>query len=109
MNLLRGRAPETTFWGVVVALVSIAVMWLLIRLKTSVGRKLGSAAILADANCTRACLYLSFVLLAASLGYEATGIRHFDSAGALFIALFAFREGREAFEKARGGNCNCGS
>ena len=107
-NLAAGRAPETTFWGVVVAGVSIVTMWLLIRLKMSVGRALGSAAIIADAACTRACLALSFVLLAASLGYEATGIRHLDTLGALAIAALAWREGREAFTKARTGTCSCG-
>jgi len=107
-NLVQGRAPETTFWGIVVASVSIVSMWLLIRLKTSVGRALGSAAILADAACTRACLVLSFVLLASSIGYATTGIRHLDTIGALLIAALAWREGREAFSKARGGNCGCG-
>jgi divalent metal cation (Fe/Co/Zn/Cd) transporter len=107
-NLVAGRAPETTFWGAVVGGVSIATMWLLIRLKMSVGRALGSAAIIADAACTRACLALSFVLLAASLGYAATGIRHVDTLGALAIAALAWREGREAFEKSRGGTCSCG-
>lgn len=107
-NLWAGRAPETTFWGVVVAGVSIVTMWLLIRLKMSVGLALGSAAIVADAACTRACLALSFVLLASSLGYEATGIRHIDTLGALMIAALAWREGRESFAKARGGTCNCG-
>lgn len=108
VNFVAGGAPETTFWGVVVAGVSIVTMWLLIRLKMSVGRALGSAAIVADAACTRACLALSFVLLAASLGYAATGIRHVDSLGALVIAALAWREGREAFEKAAGGTCSCG-
>jgi divalent metal cation (Fe/Co/Zn/Cd) transporter len=108
-NLVAGRAPETTFWGIVVAAVSIVTMWLLIRLKMSVGRALGSAAIVADAACTRACLALSFVLLAASLGYEATGLRHIDTLGALAIAWFSWREGREAFTKARTGTCSCAS
>jgi len=107
-NLVQGRAPETTFWGIVVASVSLVSMWWLIRLKTSVGRALGSAAILADAACTRACLVLSFVLLASSLGYALTGIRHLDTIGALLIAVLAWREGREAFSKARGGSCSCG-
>ena len=107
-NLVQGRAPATTFWGIVVASVSIVSMWLLIRLKTSVGRALGSAAILADAACTRACLVLSFVLLASSVGYTLTGIRHLDTIGALLIAALAWREGREAFTKAKGGSCGCG-
>jgi divalent metal cation (Fe/Co/Zn/Cd) transporter len=42
------------------------------------------------------------VLLGASLGYELTGIGRIDSLGAIVIAFLAFREGKEAFEKARG-------
>ena len=30
LNLIRGHRPETTFWGIVVAAVSIITMWLLI-------------------------------------------------------------------------------
>lgn len=107
VSLARGGAPESTFWGTVVALVSIVTMWLLIRAKAAVGRALGSAAILADAACTRACLQLSFVLLGASLGYRLTGIGGLDAAGALAIAALAVREGREAFGKARGERCSC--
>jgi divalent metal cation (Fe/Co/Zn/Cd) transporter len=108
-NLINRRAPETTLWGIIVSLISIFSMWALLRAKTKVGRRLNSQAILADAGCTRTCLYLSFILLAASAGYELTGIGGLDSAGALLIAWFAFREGREAFEKAKGEMvCCCG-
>ena len=105
--LYQGHAPETTFWGVVVSLVSIVTMWALIRLKVRVGRALGSAAILADAACTRACLYLSVILLVTSLGYEFTGIGGLDAIGAAAIAVLSLKEGREAFEMARGGSCSC--
>jgi divalent metal cation (Fe/Co/Zn/Cd) transporter len=85
-------------------------MWLLIRTKTKVGKGLNSAAILADAACTRACLQLSVVLLLASAGYKLTGIGGLDSVGALVIAGLCYREGKEAFEKARSGSfaCACG-
>ena len=82
-------------------------MWLLIHYKVKVGSELQSQAILADAACTRTCLYLSVVLLLASAGFELTGIGGLDAAGAVVIAGFALREGREAFEKARGGVCTC--
>lgn len=108
INIYSGREPETTFWGVVVATISIAAMWLLIHYKVKVGRALNSDAILADANCTRTCFYLSLLLLVSSLGFELTGIGWLDSAGALAIAWFSFREGREAFEKAQGKACACG-
>ena len=107
VNLYQGHRPETTFWGIVIALISIFTMWALIHFKTKVGRALDSEAILEDANCTKACLYLSFVLLLASVGFELTGIGGIDSVGAILIAVFAFREGRESFEKAHGTACHC--
>ena len=107
LNLWQGHAPETTFWGIVVSLVSIVSMWLLIRAKVRVGTALKSDAILADAACTRTCLQLSVVLLVASGGYELTGIGLLDSLGSLLIAWLSWREGREAFGKAAGKSCCC--
>jgi len=110
INLYQGHRPDTTFWGIVISLVSICTMWVLIHYKVKVGRALNSQAILADAACTRACLQLSFVLLIASAGYKLTGIGGFDSIGTLVIAGLCWREGKEAFEKARAGSfaCACG-
>ena len=82
-------------------------MWALIYFKVKVGRQLNSDAILEDANCTKACLYLSFTLLLASVGFELTGIGGIDSIGAILIAIFSFREGRESLEKSRGESCHC--
>jgi divalent metal cation (Fe/Co/Zn/Cd) transporter len=62
---------------------------------------------LADAACSRTCLYLSVVLLIASLGYEVTGIGLMDSLGAIGIAIFSLKEGREAFQKSKGEPCSC--
>jgi len=107
INLYQGHRPETTFWGIVIAAISIVTMWALITFKVKVGRQLNSDAILEDANCTKACLYLSFTLLLASVGFELTGIGEIDSIGAVIIAIFSLREGRESFEKARGELCHC--
>lgn len=110
INLIQGHRPATTFWGIVVSLVSIATMWLLIRAKVQVGKALNLPAILADAACTRACLRLSLVLLAASAGYELTGVGGFDTFGTIVIAWLCYREGKEALDKARSGSfaCTCG-
>jgi divalent metal cation (Fe/Co/Zn/Cd) transporter len=108
INIYQGHRPVTTFWGIVIAVVSIFTMWILIHFKVKVGKQLNSDAILEDANCTKACLYLSFILLLASMGYELTGIGGIDSIGAVLIAIYSFREGREAFEKSRGESCHCG-
>ena len=99
--------PETTLWGIALSLVSIAFMWYLIRQKTKIGRELGSQAILADAACSQACVYLSVVLMLSSVGYELTGIGSLDAIGALLIAWLAYKEGREAFAKASGLDCSC--
>lgn len=106
-SLYQQHQPETTIWGIVISLGSISFMWYLIAQKTKVGRALSSPAILADAACSKACLYLSLVLLLSSLSYELTGIGSLDAIGALLIAWLSWREGREAFDKANGLACSC--
>lgn len=106
-DTVQGHQPTTTFWGMVVSCVSILSMWLLIQQKVKVGTALVSQAILADAACTRVCLYLSVILLASSVGYYLTGIGWLDSAGAVGIGWFCLKEGKEAFDKARGIPCSC--
>ena len=85
-------------------------MWLLIHYKVKVGKQLNSEAILSDAACTRACLQLSIVLLIASVGYELTHIGGIDSVGTFVIAGLCYREGKEAFAKAKAKSfaCACG-
>ena len=73
-NLITRSIPETTLWGVVIASISIFVMWGLIYYKKKVGTKLNSDAMIADANCTRVCMQLSFILLISSLIYEMFGM-----------------------------------
>jgi divalent metal cation (Fe/Co/Zn/Cd) transporter len=107
IDLYRGHKPESTFWGIVVSIISIATMWLLIHYKVKVGKELNSEAILSDAACSRACLQLSIVLLIASVGYELTHIGGIDSVGTFVIAGLCFREGKEAFEKAKAKSCAC--
>lgn len=99
LNIATHHQPKTTFWGILISIFSIATMYFLMRTKQYVGQKLDSAPIKADANCTRACLYMSFLLLASGLIYESTGFAHADSLGALGIMWFAWQEGREAFYK----------
>ena len=101
-NLVTAHRPETSVPDLVISLISIAVMWLLVVGKRKVGRSLNSAPILADANCTMICIYMSVVLLAASLIYQATGFGFVDSIGALGLIYFSYGEGRESFEKAAG-------
>lgn len=101
-NLFTAHKPATTLPGLIIALVSILTMWTLVWAKRKVGGALRSAPILADAMCTMVCIYMSLVLLAASLVYQFTGFGFVDSLGALGLIYFSVSEGREAFEKAAG-------
>lgn len=102
-----GKKPETTFWGVVVSLISILVMLVLIYGKIKTGKKLQSDAILADANCTKVCIYMSVVLLVSSAIYEYTGFAYADALGTIGLAWFSYQEGKECFEKAANKHCGC--
>jgi divalent metal cation (Fe/Co/Zn/Cd) transporter len=106
-NIFTKHKPETTLPGLIISLISIAMMWALVSAKRKVGRALNSAPILADANCTLVCIYMSLVLLAASLIYQFTGFGFVDSLGAIGLIYFSINEGKESFEKAKGMECNC--
>ena len=99
-NFLTRHKPETTLPGLIISVISIAMMWLLVTGKRRVGWALNCSPILADANCTMVCIYMSIVLLAASLIYQLTGFGFVDSIGALGLIYFSVNEGRESFEKA---------
>ncbi len=109
LNIVQGHQPETTFWGIVISAVSIITMWILIVLKMKIGKQLNSQPIIADAKCTKVCLWMSFVLLASSLIYELTHFGYLDSIAALGISYFSATEGKEAFEKAHGQHSCCDS
>jgi divalent metal cation (Fe/Co/Zn/Cd) transporter len=107
LNLINQHKPETTLWGVIISLVSIAVMVWLMNAKKSIGKKLLSEPIIADANCTKVCVYMSLVLLVSSLVYELTGFAYADVIGAAGLIYFSISEGKEAFEKVKGKECRC--
>ncbi len=107
INLVTRHKPETTFWGIIISLVSIAVMLWLMYAKRKTGKKLKSEPVIADSNCTKVCVYMSLVLLASSLIYELTGFAYADVIGAAGLIYFSISEGKEAFEKARGKECEC--
>lgn len=100
LNLVTGAKPETAISGLIISLISLSVMIFLYRAKMGVGGRLNSDPIIADANCTKTCIYMSLVLLGSSLIYTLTGFGFIDTIGAVGLAWFSFTEGRESFEKA---------
>ena len=107
INIIEHKAPESTFWGVVISALSIVVMSALVVSKRRVGHALKSTPILADANCTLVCIYMSIAVLISSAIYEFTSFAYADAIGAIAIVWFSISEGRECFAKAKGHQCGC--
>jgi divalent metal cation (Fe/Co/Zn/Cd) transporter len=101
LNIVSHHKPVTTLWGVIISIISIGVMTWLMNSKKRVGKQLDSGPIIADANCTKVCVYMSVVLLLSSLIYEITGFAYADLMGAAGLVYFSVSEGKEAFEKAK--------
>lgn len=106
-SVITHSVPTTTVPAAIIAVISIISMWLLIQFKLNVGNKLQSEPIIADAHCTRVCLMMSVVLLCASVLYEFVHIPYIDIAGTLGIMYYAWREGKECFDKAQNKTCSC--
>jgi len=100
VSLMERHKPESTFWGTIIAIVSMGVMAWLYSSKRRLGKDLDSQPVLSDARCTLVCIYMSAVLLAASGIYELTGFAYADVLGAAGLTWFSVTEGREALEKA---------
>lgn len=88
--------PDSSPIGVVLTALSIAVMLWLARAKRLTGEALGSRALIADAQQTYACWYLSIVTLAGLALNEFAGLWWADPLAALGIAALLVREGIEA-------------
>ncbi len=107
-SVIQNQQPESTFWGVIISLVSIVAMLVLVYYKKKVGKQLDSKAIIADANCNIVCIYMSITLLASSFLFETFRIPYIDAAGAIGLVYFSIKEGKECFEKAESMNDTCG-
>jgi divalent metal cation (Fe/Co/Zn/Cd) transporter len=107
-NLVTNHKPETTLGGILISCISLVIMWALIILKTRTGKYLHSDAIIADAECARVCMYMSIILLTSSVIYHFFKIAYIDSIGTLGLSYFAFKEGKECFDKAKNNtHCSC--
>jgi len=98
-SLLAGERPEPSLVGIVLASVSLVVMWWLARQKRRVGIALGSRAMTADAFQTDACFWLSLFLLVGIGANALFGFWWADPLAALGMTAFI---GREALEAWRG-------
>ena len=101
--------PEASWWGVGLALAAAIIMPLLWQGKLRVAKRIGSAALKADAACSVTCAYMSLTLLAGLLLNRLFGWWWADPLAALALVYFLVQEGREALHEARTGEtCSCG-
>lgn len=98
LSLLGLREPEHSPVGIGIAALSLVVMPFLSWFERRTGRELGSASAVADSKQTLICTYLSAALLAGLVLNSLLGWAWADSVAALVIAVFAVREGLEAWK-----------
>ena len=97
LSLAGLREPEHSPVGIALAALSLVVMPFLSWFERRTGRELGSASAVADSKQTLICTYLSAALLVGLLLNSLFGWAWADSIAALVIAVFAVREGIEAW------------
>lgn len=97
VSLVSGDRPDTSVLGLGVLGASLIVMPLLAAAKRRVGLRLGDNLILADAAETRICVLLSVSTFAGLALFALTGAAWLDPVAGFVIAVFAVREGIEAW------------
>jgi divalent metal cation (Fe/Co/Zn/Cd) transporter len=109
LTFLTGTRPESSWWGVGLAIAAAIIMPLLWQGKLRVARRIGSVALKADAACSVTCAYMALTLLAGLLLNRLFGWWWADPLAALGLIYFLVQEGREALHEARTGEtCSCG-
>lgn len=109
LSLLTQSRSQPSWWGIGLAIAAAIVMPLLWQGKLRIAKRIGSAALKADAACSVTCAYMSITLL---IGLALNGVLGWwwaDPLAALALVYFIVREGREALHEARTGEtCHCG-
>jgi len=96
--LLVRAEPEHSPIGIGLTALSVVVMPFLSFAERRAGRELGSATAVADSKQTLVCTYLSAAVLIGLLLNSAFGWWWADAVAGLVIAVFATREGIEAWK-----------
>ncbi|HCH34917.1 MAG: hypothetical protein UY35_C0002G0028 [Candidatus Saccharibacteria bacterium GW2011_GWC2_48_9] len=103
ISLIRQDVPESSFIGIIIAVLSLLIMPGVSLAQRKTGEELGSHSAIADSKQTLLCTYMSGVLLVGLVANSVLGWWWADSLAALFIAGLAAREGIEAW---KGDNCS---
>ncbi len=84
--------------GIVITALSVVIMPFLSLAERRAGRELGSATAVADSKQTLICTYLSAAVLVGLVANSLLGWWWADAIAGLIIAVFAVREGVEAWQ-----------
>ena len=106
-SLYRREAPEVSYIGIGLAVISLIVMPLLARAKRRVASQIGSRALEADSRQTDFCAYLSAILLAGLLLNALLGWWWADPVVALVMTPIIGKEGIESLQGERCTDENC--
>jgi len=98
-DLVTTARPDASYFGIGIAMASLAIMPVVSRLKHDLAHRINSRALEAESRETLICSYLSGALL---LGLSANALLGWwwaDPIAALVIVAFLAREGWEAFTR----------
>ena len=102
-----GAAPDTSYAGLIIALVAVAGMPILARRKRAIADQIESAALRGDAACSTTCAYMACMLLVGLAANAVLGWWWADSVAALALLSWLVREARGTLASARAGHGGC--
>jgi divalent metal cation (Fe/Co/Zn/Cd) transporter len=97
-KLWTQQGAEFSLPGLVIAVLSIPIMYVLARRKLEIAGAIGSRALRADAVESITCGWLAFVVVGALVAQLLIGAWWIDAVASLGIVWFVVREGREAWQ-----------
>jgi len=101
-SLYTSTQPEPSLPGILIAVLSLALMPPLALAKRRIGKRIGSEAMVAESMETIVCSLLSAFLLVGLVANAVWGWWWADPVAALLMVPFLLNEGREALEHSRG-------
>lgn len=111
-QLINHKQPATTLPGTLISLLSLSFMFYLWKAKLQAADALQSKSVKKDADCSKACIKLSVVLLLGSLLFFLfPSLWWADSVAAGLLSFLIGKEGWETYQAAHrpdfAGGCGC--
>ena len=104
-KLLNDKVTDPTIAGVIIPVISIAVMIFLYRTKNRIGKEMHSHSLIADSKQTLACIFLSVAVLTGFIFNYLFGFWQADPIAGLIIAFLLVREGHRIIKEEE--LCGC--